>query len=227
MTRIPRVAIGGVLFLLFVPCCVSTAAAQSYKVEKAALAPPQELSPAVRDALGGEALRVTGPNGVLCEVWLRKAVPTKASATQALGVTFGQLDEGTMVGAIRIPAEVRDYRRQRIKPGVYTLRYALVPADANHMGVSPQRDFLLASPAAADQDPATVSREDTLKLSRQTLRTNHPSVWSLGPSQSDAASLPAITHQEDGDLWVLSFSVPGSGGALGMGLVVVGSAPEA
>jgi hypothetical protein len=208
-------------------CWTSAAAAQAYKVEKVAAAPPQELSAAVRDALAGEALRVTGPNGVLCEIWLRKSVPARAAASQALGVTFPQLDEGTLVGVLRLPAEVKDYRRQRIKPGVYTLRYALNPADGNHMGVAPQRDSLLASPAAADQNPATVSRDDALKLSRQSTRTNHPSVWSLGPPQLDAASLPAITHQEEADLWVLSFSVPGDGGALPMGLVVVGSALQA
>lgn len=227
MTRIRRVTACCALFAFFLFCCAFKTPAQDYKVERVAAAPPQELSAAVREALAGEALRVSGPGGPLCEIWLRKLVPVKSAAAETLGVTFGQLNEGTLVGAVRFPAEVKDYRRQQIKPGIYTLRYALLPSDGNHMGVALQRDFLLASPAAVDQDPAAVSREETLTLSRKTTGTNHPSVWSFGPALSDAASLPAITHQEVGDLWVLSFRVPGADGSLTMGLVVVGSAPQA
>ena len=227
MTRIRRAAACCVLFAFFLFCCAFKTPAQDYKVEKAAAAPPQELSTAVQDALGDEALRASGPNGPLCEIWLRKLVPVKSAAAETLGVTFGQLNEGTLVGAVRFPAEVKDYRRQQIKPGIYTLRYALLPSDGNHIGVALQRDFLLASPAALDQDPATVSRNDALNMSRRTTGTNHPSVWSLGPALSDASSLPAITRQEVGALWVLSFRVPGADGSLTMGLVVVGSAPEA
>jgi len=227
MIRIKLVCIPAILLTFIAFCFSASASAQSYKVESVTEPAPPELSAAVRDALVVEALRVTGPGGTLCEVWLRKAVPAKPAAAEALGITFGQLDEGTLVGAIRFPAEVKDYRRQRVKPGVYTLRYALLPTDGNHMGVAPQRDFLLASPAAVDQDPATVSRDDTLKLSRKTTGTQHPSVWRVGPAFSDPASLPAVTHQEEEDLWVLGFSLPGATGRLVMGLVVIGSAPEA
>ena len=169
LVRIPAIVLTCGAF-----CISASAFAQSYKVEMVAEPAPAELSAAVRDALGGDAMRVTGPGGTLCEVWLRKAVPAKPAAAEALGITFGQLEEGTLVGAIRFPAEVKDYRRQRIKAGIYTLRYTLLPTDGNHMGVAPQRDFLLASPAAADRDPATVSRDDALKLSRKTTGTQHP-----------------------------------------------------
>jgi hypothetical protein len=197
-------------------------------VEKIAAAPPEELAPAVRDVLTGEVLRVVGPGGTLCELWLRKAVPAKAVPTQELGVILGQLAEGTLVAAIRFPTEVKDYRRQRVKAGVYTLRYALVPVDGNHEGVAPQRDFLLAAPVSADLDPATVSRDAALNLSRKTTGASHPSVWSLGPSDAPPASPPAILHQGEGDMWLLQFVMtlnPGS--RVAVTLVVVGHAPEA
>ncbi len=219
------------LLLVLVLGPAGNAAAQTYKVETVSAAAPQELAPAVRDILSGEALRVTGPNGPLCELWLRKVVPGQARATQELGIAYGQLAEGTLVGAIRFPAEVKDYRRQRVNPSVYTLRYALLPVDGNHMGVAPQRDFLLASPASADQSADTISRDATLALSRKTTGTNHASVWSLGALDSPPASLPAIAHQEDGDMWLLEFSVPVQSGnsvsPVPMALVVVGHAPEA
>ncbi len=206
------------------------ASAQSYRVEKIAAAPPEELAPAVRDVLAGEALRVAGSSGTLCELWLRKVVPGKATPTQELGVTLGQLAEGTLVGAIRFPADVKDFRRQRVKAGVYTLRYALIPVDGNH-GVAPQRDFLVAGPASVDQSPATVTFQAALVLGRKTTGTNHPSVWSLAGIDAQPASLPTVAHQEDGDLWVLEFSAQVQSGSaaspVAMALVVVGVAPEA
>src|SRR5712692_8809247 len=168
-TRRAFTCAGGLLVLMLF--CAATAAAQGYKVEKATLAPPTELSAAVRDSLSGEALRVAGPGGPLCEIWLRKAVPAKGGASQGMGIAYGQLAEGTLVAVIRFSAEVKDYRQQRVKPGVYTLRYALVPVDGNHLGVAPQRDFLLAAPAAADTDPANQTRNATLELSRKTTGT--------------------------------------------------------
>lgn len=220
------------LLFVFLLCSAGIAAAQSYKVENVSATPPQELSAAVRDALSGEALRVIGPSGPMCEIWLRKAVPAKASATQELGISFGQLAEGTLVGAVRFAADVKDYRQQRVKSGVYTFRYALLPVDGNHQGVAPQRDFLIAGPAAADQDPASLSRDATLNLGRKTTGTSHPSVWSLVAVEGGSAALPGMTHQEDGDLWLVRFRVPiqsGSSAPSGavMALVIVGHAPEA
>jgi len=134
------------------------------------------------------------------------------------------------VGAIRFPSSVKDYRKQLIKAGVYTLRYALLPENGNHMGVAPQRDFVLASPAAADQDPATPTVDQSLALSRKATGSNHPSVWSLAPPEDHPKSLPSVFHLDDGDLWLVEFQLPlkgATGSPLSMALVVVGSAPEA
>ena len=43
---------------------------------------------------------------------------------------------------------------QGIQPGLYTLRYELVPNDGNHLGVANSRDFGLLVRAADDPDPA-------------------------------------------------------------------------
>jgi hypothetical protein len=209
---------------------VRTAAAQSYKVEPLSEPPPGELAPPVRSTLSATGIRVTGPNGALCDIWLGKAVPGKTNAPQSLGVVFPQFAQGTLMGAIRLPNSVKDYRKQLIKAGVYTLRYALLPENGNHMGVAPQRDFVLASPTAADQDPSTLTIDQTLALSRKATGSNHPSVWSLAPPEDHPKSLPSVFHLDDGDLWVVEFQLPLQGApnsALSMALVVVGSAPEA
>ncbi len=205
--------------------------AQTYKAEIFKSPAPEELAASVRDTLASEAVRVIGPQGPLCEMWWRKAVPAQASATQELGVAYGQLAEGTLVGAIRFLAPTTDYRSQKIKAGVYTLRYALIPVDGNHQGVSPNRDFLLISPAGADPSPALVSRVDLLNMSRKASGTGHPSVWSLLSVDSAPGSLPALKHQEDGDTWVLYFRAQvqpekGAPSSLTMALLVVGHAAE-
>jgi len=221
---------------VLVLCSAETGAAQGYKAEKINASPPQELSAAVRETLSGDALRVIGPNGPLCEIWLRKVVPAKTTVTEELGISFGQLAEGTLIAAVRFPSQVRDYRRQRVKPGVYTLRYALVPVDGNHSGVAPQRDFLLAAPATADPSPANITRDEALNLSRKTTGTNHPSVWSIAAGGDAAGAVPTLNHQEDGDLWLLELRVqvqrggegaPTPAATVAMRMVVVGFAPEA
>jgi hypothetical protein len=218
------------LFLALCLCAAVTTSAQNYKAEALNEAPPKELADSVRNALSSTGIRVTGPSGPLCDIWLGKAVPGKANAPQTLGVVYPQLAQGTLVAAIRFPSAVKDYRKQLIKAGVYTLRYALLPENGNHMGVAPQRDFVLASPAAADQDAATLTIDQTLALSRKATGSNHPSVWSLAPAEGHPKSLPSVFHLDDGDLWLVEFPLGlqgGSGSPLSMAMVVVGSAPEA
>jgi hypothetical protein len=213
------------IFFAMMLCAAARVSAQGYKVESATAAAPAELSAAVRDTLSPQALRVSGPSGVVCEIWLRKTVPGQA-ATQNLGVIYTQLQEGTLVAAIRFPADLKDYRRQTVKAGVYTLRYALSPVNGNHQGVAPQRDFLLAIPAAADQDPANVTAAQTIELSKKSTSTNHASVWSLMPGDGAAGAAAAVTHDGDADLWIAQFGVSIAGTPVRMGLVVAGFGPE-
>jgi hypothetical protein len=201
--------------------------AQSYQVAKKSEAPPAELSAAVRATLSSDALAVSGPKGLVCEIWLRQSVPTFASPAQQLGVTFGQIEPGTLVGAVRFSVAATDYRDQMLPAGVYTLRYNLTPVDGNHQGVAPQRDFLLAIPAADDPGPATLSSDQTIALSRKSTSTHHPSVWSLGPVQSAGGPLPAIDHQPDDNSWALDFQLQGADGStMQMELVLVGHSAD-
>lgn len=218
---------------LFLAClvliCGAGISAQGYSVQSANDPPPQALSAAVRDTLSPQALRVTGPSGPVCEIWLRKSVPGVAPAPQ-LGVVYPQLQEGTLVAAIQLPSDLKDYRRQVVHAGVYTLRYALSPVNGNHQGVAPQRDFLLAIPAAADQDLANVTEAQTIELSKKSTSTNHASVWLLAPGDGGATGSVAISHDSDNDLWIAQFSISiAAGGAAApvrMGLVVAGFGPE-
>jgi hypothetical protein len=207
----------------------ATAAAQSYTAATVSQAPPTELSAAVRGVLDSQAIEVKGANGVLCDIWLRKDIPTVPPPAMTLGIVYPQFAPGTLVGAIRFPAEVIDFRDQKIKPGVYTLRYELNPVDGNHQGVAPQRDFLLLGPPADDTTTDTLDFKPLVKLSKETTTHNHPSVWSLMPADGAPAQLPAVAPQDsdNGTIQVLFFKANlGAAGAAKpttMGLVVVGT----
>jgi hypothetical protein len=212
--------------VLFATAAVAaSASAQSYKLESSATPAPQELSAGIRESLSSEALTVTGASGPLCEIWLRKSVPAAATPDTSLGVNFGQIAQGTLVGAMKLEAKNNDYRNQPTQPGVYTLRFMLQPVDGNHQGVSPYRDYLLAVPAALDSSPADMPTADLLKVSRKAAGTGHPSVWSLVPADNAPATLPGIGHQDDGDLWIAFFQAP-LAKPTRMGLVVSGHAQE-
>lgn len=226
----------GALAALFAVACASfaaapNAAAQTSQVEPGAAAAPNELAPAIRDALAGQALRVSGPAGAICEIWLRNVVPAIVPTGQTLGIVFPQLADGTLIGAIRFVGAASDFRRQQIKPGVYTMRYALQPVDGNHLGLSPNRDFVLLAPAAVDTSLATVTGKDLYTLSRKASGTGHPSVWNLVAAEGASKKLPAMAHINEGDLWVIYFQIalaPAGGAAapVTLGLVIVGHAED-
>jgi hypothetical protein len=218
------------VFLLLL-CTPGATRAQGYKAESAKAEAPAELAADVRGTLSDQAIKISNPQGALCEIWLRKSVPAKAGAATALGVIYPQFTEGELVGAIRFDADAKDYRKQTVKPGVFTLRYMLIPVDGNHQGVAPNRDFLLLVPGAMDASAGTLAPPDLIKASRKSAGTGHPSVWSLLDADSAPAALPGIAHMADGDLWVVYFNLPiatDGGGAANapMALVIAGYAPE-
>jgi hypothetical protein len=169
-----------------------------YKTE-AAGAPPAEAATAVRDALQKEGIRVSGPAGPVCEIWLRTSAPSGKNSEQ--NASFSDLPAGAMLGVIRFPAKAADRRGQAIAAGVYTLRLAFYPVDGAHQGISPTRDFLLLSPAATDTDlNATPDFQHVVDMSRKAAGTHHPAVLNAWKPDS-AGAAPEIKHE--GEDWVL------------------------
>lgn len=212
-----------ILIVIFTALCFTGAAsAQDYKAAAGNSPAPQELSADVRATLAPGSIDVTGPGGPYCEIWLRKDIPAGA-ASSALGVTYGTMVDGALVGAIHFDGAVKDFRNQSIKPATYTLRYGLQPVDGNHQGVSDYRDFLLLGPAATDSATANVSGNDLYAMSRKASGAGHPSVWSMVPADGAPGTLPGMGHDTCNNFWIVYFKAPG--GAT-MGLVVVGHADQ-
>lgn len=207
-------------------CFSSAAAAQDYKAAAGTAPVPPEISAAVRALLSPASISVAGPSGPLCEIWLRAAIPAAAQPATGLGITYGQLVDGSIVGAIHFDAAVKDFRNQTVQPGTYVLRYALQPVDGNHQGVSDYRDFLLLTPAAADTAAANLADNDLYVLSRKASGAGHPSVWSLVPANGAPTSLPGIAHDTSSDFWVLYVKAAVETSQTTLGLVIVGHAEQ-
>lgn len=199
-------------------------ASQTGKVETLGAPTDSTVSDAIKRVLDIKGYRVTLDDGsVAGDIWLRKSVPGQAKKDVA-GALYSQLAESTLVAVISFSQATTDYRGQAIKPGTYTLRYALLPNDGNHLGVAPNRDFLLLVPAAADGDPDAILKfPELVDLSRKATGTRHPGPLSLVQAKGTA---PAVS-KDDEEHWVFSASLKlASGEDVPFALVVKGTAPQ-
>ncbi len=202
---------------LFIACATTVSAADPV-LETIDEAPPEEVSAAIRESLGSQGFRVLSGEKVLMELWLRSEIPVKEQGGNGdLGVSFGNLQPGTLIGVVHLPEEWADYKNNPIGAGVYTLRYAVQPADGNHVGISQYRDFLLLLQAATDVEVETSLGPDELVVqSYASTGKPHPGTMALFPLYEDAPE-PKLMRNEM-DQWTLAFG----SGALQMGLVVEG-----
>jgi hypothetical protein len=196
-------------------------------VKQAKAEPPKVLSDAIRKALSGEAMSVSDEAGKLvCTVWPAKSLDTKATAEQAkAGLKYSQVEETTPVAAVKFESEWKDYRKQKVKPGVYTLRLATQLMDGDHMGTAPYNEFLLLCPAAADKSADPMEVKELYELSAKSAGGKHPAVMLLFPNKAPAEA-PAMQAKPKEHV-VLSYRVParatGQKAALGFSLVIVGA----
>lgn len=219
-----RIATGAVILSLALS---STAVADAkYSLKTAATEAPTELAEPIRALLAPESLQVLDAKGMpLCEVWVRKSIPSKATPEQVKnGLTYRELDESLVLGAVRFDQTFTDFRKQKIKPGVYTLRLGFQPMDGDHMGTAPYQEFCLVSPAKADTKPDLMEAKELRELSAKSTGTAHPSVMLLFPNEKPA-DMPKL-EDKGNDIFVAAFKRPVSAGneksSMGFALTVVG-----
>ena len=144
MSKVSVIRVVGILLLC------SLAAFAQYKAEPAG-PPPAEVAPTIAQALQKNGAKISSNGAAYCEIWFRSDKPNGPKSTED-GVTLPTTPQGALLGVIRFDGKGADRRGQTIKPGVYTLRYSIIPVNGDHQGAAPQRDFLLMTPAAEDKD---------------------------------------------------------------------------
>jgi hypothetical protein len=210
------------LFLALEVCCVSFAWGQgSYKIEAVPL--PADVPKPLESALQPQGERLLdGKGAAVSEVWFSKSVQAQSGANSTGDVLYAGLSVGEFIGVLRLPNAGSDFRGQPLKPGLYTMRYALMPQDGNHMGVNPNRDFILLSPVAADADPSKAFNfNDLVKQSKQASGTNHPAVISL--AAANGQSFPSLAQDDQGH-WVVQVKLSTNSGDLPFAVILVGQA---
>ena len=179
-------------------------AQESYKVEPLKEAPPAALAGPVKETLNPEGLRIVDGQGkTYVDLWFRKATPASGKPAGPNGpVLFPTLKVGELIGALRFPAEGRDYRDQAISEGVYTMRYGLQPMNGDHLGASPFRDFALLLPAAKDKTVGDLALKLLHEESAESAGTSHPAILMFleaPPSTGKAGA--TIVHDEEKNTW--------------------------
>jgi len=211
--------------LLFVSVASLALAAQTGKIEPIGAVTDSRVAEGVKKVLEPKGYRVSLDDGsVVCEIWLRNKIPAQPKKDSPGGL-YSQLAESALVGVISFPQATTDYRGQNIPKGAYTLRYELIPNDGNHLGVAPNRDFVLLVPAASDDNPdATFKFDELVSLSRKATGTKHPGPLSLVQPESGTA---AAVSKDDEDHWIFSAAIRlASGEDLPVALIVKGTAPQ-
>jgi hypothetical protein len=230
-TARPAAALGALtasaLLLTLAPSRAQEGGKFSIKVTKEA--PPSELKGGIAKLLGPQAIELLdGSGNKVCALWLRKEVPADATAEQLQnGLTYRELKETTVVGAVRFDKDWTDIRKQKVKAGVYTLRLGRQPEDGDHAGVSPSKDFCVLVAADKDTGPATMEPKELHEKSMKSIDTGHPAALMLF-AVSKAPATPQLGMVE-GKYWVVNTRLPvtaaGKKGDLGVGVTLVGS-PE-
>ncbi|HXZ78585.1 MAG TPA: hypothetical protein VEG30_01565 [Terriglobales bacterium] len=192
------------------------------KVEPVAALSDPAASAAIVAVLEPQGYRASSGGAPLCDLWLRKDLPVAKKMID--GANYADLSESEFIGVIRFPNQASDFRGQEIRAGLYSMRYALLPNDGNHLGVAPARDFVLLVPLASDPDPArTFTEAELVRLGLRASGTAHPAVFSMVAA---GALLPSVTRTADDYVVFAAKTKTATGADYPLAIVVQGVAPQ-
>jgi hypothetical protein len=189
-----------------------------------AMPPPDEIAEPIRAQLDGEATVVTRGSNTL-EFWLVTGVAVKEPPA-GRPTTWEHVPAGALLGAMRVAQPARDIRGLPIRPGVYTLRFALRPEDGAHIGSSPYREFLMVGPAAEDQSVEPVGYDGAVALAQKAAGRGHPLSLSLDPPVASSPAREILANDAGHRSVVFSVPVTHGGkiaGALSFGVILDGT----
>jgi hypothetical protein len=195
---------------------IALSAFAQYKSGPAGALPP--LPDGFAAAIDTAGVQIAAADGKpWCDLWFVKAIPA-GPKTEGEAVALPQISHGSLLGVVRFPAQASDRRGNPVKAGVYAMRYSVYPADGNHMGAAPQRDFVILIPVDKDKAPdVRLDYAALMELMKRSTGLTHPPVLSLAPSEEK--QLPALKKEGERD-WTLHVKI----GTLPVAIIVVGRA---
>ena len=154
--------------------------------------PPAALSADLRALLAPKVMQLLDGDKPVFEFWLVKKLPLSAKPASA-GKALDGLKTATLLGAVHVPADRRDYRDDELHAGVYSMRFVLQPQDGNHLGTAEYNYFAALVPAKLDPKPDGITDYKALvQASSKETATEHPVILSLRPASSEAGESPKL-----------------------------------
>lgn len=190
------VSIAGIVLLCGIP-----ALAQETVLKVTDSPPPDELAQAFRDTLDTKAVQILVGDKPIFEFWFRKDIPLTAKPP-AGQTALDAIKEVTFLGAVRVHETRKDFRKDDIEKGVYTLRLGIIPEDGNHLGTTPFPYLAVLVPAKYDTGMDAITDHDTLaKTSGKDTYDEHPNTLSMQPLKGAEGEGEFPRLAEGGDDW--------------------------
>jgi len=176
---------------------------QPYSIEPVKLQASAGLPQGLLHSLQPQGTRLFGfSDGVktpICEIfWVRAIAGQEGSAGSSQGF-YGRLKQGAVVGIVHfliVKDYIRDFRSQTLKPGYYTLRYAVMPGG---IAENEPRDFVVLIPASEDRDLERVlPLAELSRRSQMAFHTKRPASMSLVEVDNDLKTFPGVVTDDEG-----------------------------
>jgi hypothetical protein len=208
-------------------CCLAASTVPLLAEEPltvAEAAPPDEVAEPIRAVLNNQVLTLADDKSAFFQFWFRKELPLAEQPTGGT-LALGTLQEGTVLGVLKVNSERYDFRDEEIPAGIYILRIGIQPEDGNHLGVAPTRTFALLIPARDDTKLDPVPHEELMKAAAVINAVSHPSSLNLQPVEQSDGAFPRLDERNDGQHKVLLLEFPArvstSGDATKLNLAMV------
>ncbi len=171
-------------------------AQEKYAVKRIKKEAPKELAADIQKLLSNEAIEFLGKDGkAIAEIWFVKDIQTGGKVKKdKKNLDYTDLPPSTVLGAIRFLKPSSDYRKQDIKPGVYTMRFGVQPQDGDHMGTAPYPNFVLLISPKFDTKPAPLDYKGLVERSAASIGRTHPAVFLLFPGDKAGAEPKLISE---------------------------------
>jgi hypothetical protein len=207
--------------------------AEKYTIKVAKAAVPKELSEPIQKLLVESSVELSDSAGTpICEIWFRKELPADAAPEQLkTGVTYRELKQTEILCAVQFHRDWTDYRKQKVKAGVYTMRLCYQPTDGTKHTpeVSEFKEFAVLINATADPVPSLMEPKMLQDRSRKSVDLPHPAVFMLWPNYKSGKEPDLVSRPKNH--WVMNTKVnltidgKATDATIGIGLTLIGHTP--
>jgi hypothetical protein len=182
------------LWLIVLLGLTAQLSAAEFSVKVVDREPPAEIDASIRKTLQSKVIQLLDGETPVYQFWFRTGLPLKSAVTSpAQGLHA--VRETTLLAAVSVGANQRDYKDNEISPGIYTARFGLQPQDGDHLGSAEFPYFAVLIPAKTDTQLEGLSTYKTMvKASGKGTSTGHPVVLSLRPVSSPSGDLPQLSE---------------------------------